>query len=111
MIRYTTPSQEFVFQEDPQINYTRIVISYSQNNEIILEKEKSDLSFFTEEKENDTLYIASFRMTQEETAKFSPLSRVTIQIRVLTEDGNALASVKFECTVEDVLKKEVLYET
>lgn len=110
MIRFTTPLQEFIFEEDPQLNFTRIVISYSQKDKIILEKEKSDLEFSEPTGYNQSTYVASFRLTQEETAKFDPDDIVSIQVRVLTVDGNSLPSEIFECSVDDVLKKEVLYE-
>lgn len=110
MIRFTTPSQEFVFHEDPRVNFNRIVVSYAQRGKIIVEKEKNDL-IFTETKECDeTVYVASFKMTQEETGKFTPDVPLVIQVRVLTEDGDSLASDKFEIPVDNVLKKEVLYE-
>lgn len=110
MIRFTTPSQEFVFHEDPQVNFNRIVVSYAQRGKIIVEKEKSDLTFEEAKEYGETVYVASFKMTQEETGRFAADVPVMIQVRVLTEDGNSLASDKFERTVDNVLKKEVLYE-
>lgn len=48
MIRFTTPRQEFSFSINPQENFNRIVISYAQRGKIIIEKEKSDLTFSTD---------------------------------------------------------------
>lgn len=111
MYRATTPKQIFIFEVDPS-EFTRILITYSQNGQIILEKEKDDLTF--EEVTNafnDIIgYSAWFRMSQEETKKFSaaPGKLVTVQVRVLTSSNEALASDKKTFTMQDVLNDEVL---
>ena len=43
MIRATTPKQVFTFEQNPNI-FEKILITYAQNDKIILEKEKSDLT-------------------------------------------------------------------
>lgn len=103
--RYTTPIQEFTFHEDPNLNFNKIVIFYAQSGNIILRKEKSDLSI---NKIDKNLYIASFKMTQEESSNFKSGVPVIIQVRVLTYDENVLISDDFECSVNDVLGEELL---
>lgn len=111
MIRATTPKHMFIFETDPSI-YSRILITYSQNDSIVLEKEKEDLTI--EEQENHcsgkTEWVAWFRMTQEETKKFTAGNGrlAKVQVRVLTTSGEALASEKKTITVQDVLNDEVL---
>lgn len=110
MIRATTPKHMFVFDTDPS-EFKTILITYAQGDQIILEKQKDDLTI--EEQQNacmETEYIAWFRMTQEETKLFTatPGNKVTVQVRVLTYDGESLASEKKTLAVQDVLNDEVL---
>ena len=104
MIRATTPLQEFTFEEDPS-QFTRILITYAQDDNIVLEKEKEDLTFAVDEESGG--YVASFRMTQEEANLFE-VEPVQVQVRVLTAAGEALAGDKTTFRVEDVLNDEVL---
>ena len=104
MIRATTPIHQFIFDTDPEL-FDRILITYAQNGRIVLEKEKEDLTF--EEQTEEGKYPAYVRLTQEETKLFSERT-VNIQVRVLTQGGEALASDKKAIKVEDVLNDEVL---
>ena len=111
MIRATTPKHMFIFDTDPTI-YSKILITYQQNGQNILEKTKDDLSF--EEVESpctgETKFAAWFRLTQEESNKFKagPGKQVIVQVRALTTDNEALASDKKTFNVQDVLNDEVL---
>ena len=105
MIRATTPYHEFVFTEDPSA-FTRILITYSQEENIVLEKEKSDLTII-ENPAVEGQYIASYRMTQEEANLFD-VGAVRVQVRVLTTNGDAMASVISTLPIEEVLNDEVL---
>ena len=70
-----------------------------------------DLTFETvTDRLNKTLYQASFKLTQEETKRFSakPKNMVDIQVRALTIGGDAMASDKKSISVQDVLNDEVL---
>lgn len=110
MIRATTPKHTFIFEDDPTA-YERILITYVQGDEIVMEKEKDDLTFETVETEClTTEYHASLRLTQDETKKFQASSGkpVRVQVRVLTSSGEALASDKKTIGVQDVLNDEVL---
>lgn len=112
MIRATTPKHMFYFESDPSV-YSKILITYMQNGGIVLEKTKDDL--IIEEvaapcDETKTVYVAWFRLTQEETKMFQagPGNQVIVQVRVLTTANEALASDKKVFNVQDVLNDEVL---
>lgn len=110
MIRATTPIHTFVFEEDPS-GYERILITYAQGGSIVMEKEKQDLSFETMEDvlSHKQRFKAFFRLSQEDTKKFKAGGgQVQVQVRVLTENGEALASDKKTISVQDVLNDEVL---
>lgn len=107
MIRATTPLQEFTFETNPA-DFARILITYKQDENIVLEKTQDDLSFSSYIGEDGIIvYIASFRMTQEEANLFEP-EPVRVQVRVLTSDAEALASDITTVKVSDVLDDEVL---
>lgn len=103
MRRATTPLHNFMFEENPT-TFERILITYAQGNNIVLEKEKSDLSFTNN---GDGTWTASFRMTQEEANNFK-VYPTSVQVRVLTTDGEALASNIFAVNIKNVLDDEVL---
>ena len=72
MIRATTPKHSFIFDIDPEENFKKILITYSQNGNVIFEKTKEDLTFEQGVScVGETEYIASFRLTQEETKMFT----------------------------------------
>ena len=107
MIRATTPLQEFTFETNPA-DFARILITYKQDEVIVMEKTQSDLSFSSYIGEDGIIvYVAAFRMTQEEANMFQP-EPVRVQVRVLTSDGEALASDITTMRVTDVLDDEVL---
>lgn len=110
MIRATTPKHTFIFEEDPETSFKSILITYSQNGQIVLEKTKDDLEFSSFLENKKTMYSATYRLTQEETNKFEskPRNMVDIQIRALTYNNEALASDKRSIQVQDVLNDEVL---
>ena len=111
MIRATTPKHSFIFTVDPS-EFDKILITYKQGGNIVLEKTEADLTF--EEQENpcsgETEYVAWYRLSQEETKLFSPTggTNCQVQVRVLTNEGEALASDKKTISVQDVLNDEVL---
>lgn len=111
MIRATTPRHVFVFEDiNPEENFASILVTYAQNDQIVLEKTKDDLEFSTETCGKKQVYIASYRLTQEETKLFSskPRNVVDVQVRALTHAGDVYASDKRSITVQDVLNDEVL---
>lgn len=109
MYRATTPKHSFIFDVNPDEAFKTILISYAQDNKIILEKDKSNLSFIeTIDCKGKTVYEASLRLSQEETKSFNSNKTVSVQVRVLTYNDEALASDKITVSVKDVLNDEVL---
>ena len=111
MIRATTPKQVFIFETNPS-EFEKILITYVQNDSIVLEKQKSDLTVDPVTNPSDKVvgYAAWFRMTQEETKRFlsGPGKQVSVQVRVKTPSGEVLASDKKTFSVQNVLNDEVL---
>jgi len=108
MVRLTTPIHSFSFETDPSL-YERLLITYKQGRKIVLEKEKDDLVI--EERADpqvERIWIASFKLTQEETKAFNVNTPVQIQVRALMADGTALASEMYTIAIADVLNDEVL---
>ena len=111
MIRATTPKHIFTFDVDPEETFSEILITYAQNGKIVLEKHKSDLMFETCDCFGGKLvYRAFVKLTQEETKLFTanPKGVVSVQVRALTEDGDAIASDVDQISVQNVLNDEVL---
>ena len=99
MVRGTTPILQFNLPFSCS-NISVLYITAKQYDVVVLEKDLSDCIV------NDT--SVSLKLTQEETLKLQPNRRITIQIRVKTHDGTALASQKFECDVKDILREGVI---
>lgn len=95
LIRGTTPTLAFKlpFQADL---LTEAWITLAQNKCEILTKELSDCTV-----QDD---IISVKLTQAETMMLCANDMTQIQIRALTEDGNALASVVINVKTEAIIK-------
>lgn len=99
MRRGTTPTHTFTLPFDAE-SVQAVQVIYRQNgvNVLILDKDDCTLS-------GNAL---SVRLTQEDTFAFDESANVEIQIRVLTADGEALASDPMQircgrCLTEDIL--------
>ena len=99
MIRATTPTHRFTLPFDYAQYVKKILITYSQRGEIVLEKHENDVQIDGN--------IVSYKLTQEETKLFSN-GDVRIQVRVLTLNNEALASEKYSMHIDNVLNDEVL---
>ena len=108
MIRATTPIHKFIFKNINPETFKELNIYYAQQGVELLKKTKADCSFTTEETEDDTLYIAKVKLTQEETKLFKSKYKCKIQLRALTEGDDALATIEYEVPVLDVINDEVL---
>lgn len=109
MYRATTPKHTFIFDVNPDETFKTILITYAQDNLIILEKYKEDLTVIeTTDCKGKTVYEASLRLTQSETNYFNANQTVSVQVRALTYDDEAVASEKKTISVKDVLNDEVL---
>ena len=100
MIRATTPTHKFVLPFDYASYVKELLITYRQGNEIILEKDKNGVSF-----DGNTIYL---HLSQEETNLFKVNISVDIQVRVLTNRNEAMASEIYKLSVKEVLNDEVL---
>ncbi len=104
MFRATTPRHIFYFRGvDPEA-FRTILITYAQGGGIVLEKTKADLTFI---EPVDGVYKAYLRLTQEESNLFKS-GNVSIQVRAVTDAGDALASEIKNLKVQEVLDDEVL---
>ena len=111
MFRATTPKHTFIFDVDAETLFSEILITYAQNGQIILNKSKDDLTFETDiDCHDETIYLASLRLTQQETNSFSTRSgdKVTVQVRAKTMDGDVVAFNKMTISLQDVLNDEVM---
>ena len=106
MIRATTPRHEFLFEDNPD-TFSKMLITYSQQGKIVLEKTKEDMTFETVNGEASS-YLGWLRLTQEETKLFSDQMAASVQVRVLTTEGNAYASQIFQVHISHVLNDSVL---
>lgn len=108
MIRATTPTHKFTFNNLDPNTFKVLNVYYAQQGVELLSKSKEDFSFSSEETEDNILYIASVTLTQEETKLFKAKQKVEVQLRVLTADNRSLATPKYELSVWDVVNDEVL---
>lgn len=99
MIKGTTPTHYFNIAFDTSEIKT-LEITYAQEDEIILQKHKSDCVL--EGKRITT------KLTQEETFNFDCEKRVQIQLRVVTKSGAALAAYIKNVPIYKCLSNEVL---
>lgn len=103
MIRGTTPTHRFALPFDPA-EMKELLLTYAQDGAIVLERRGEELSFSG----RDGDWAVSHRLTQSESGLFRPGEPVRIQLRVLTQNDEALASEIVTVRVEDVLNDEVL---
>ncbi len=103
MIRYTTPTEKFIFfiLENPS-EYETILITFKQDEEIVLELTKDDLTF-----ENNNAYCM---LSQEQTALFKADRKlpILVQARYVTADGKAWATKEVVLGIYDVLNQGVI---
>lgn len=99
MIRGTTPTHIFRLPFNTSlIDEVRII--YAQSDEQLLIKEKDDC-----ELNDDTISVT---LSQEDTFKFDCTKCVQIQVRILTLEGQALASSIKHIKVDKCLDSEVM---
>ena len=98
MIRGTTPTHVFELPFDTDL-ISKAKVIYAQSDAILFTKDKAVCECAAN--------VISVKLTQEETLKFDCRKAVQIQIRILTTDGNALASEIKLVGVEKCLESEV----
>ena len=108
MIRGTTPTHTFCFENMEPASFKVINIYYAQQGKELFVKTKDDCTFTTKETEDGIVYLAQVMLSQEETLMFKPKYDVSIQVRVLTIDDRSLATQEYKVPVFDVINDEVL---
>lgn len=99
MIRGATPTH--IFKLPFEVEYIKCArIVYSQNDEVILEKETSDCMM-----QGNRISVC---LTQEETLLFNCSYLTQVQLRILTIDDISLPSRIFWIDTKKCLKSEVL---
>lgn len=105
----STPTHFFTFPIKAD-DIDKILITYMQDGQIVLQKSKDDLEF--EEKELDdgsAIIVGSFQFTQEESLLFDGRKpKYCIQVKVKTNAGDVLVSDVRYYDVEPDISKEVL---
>ena len=99
MIRGTTPTHTFTLPFDAS-TFKTIRVIYSQGSEPTLVKTGDEVKA-----SGNTLTV---KLTQDDTLKFSTKSVVKIQIRLLSHDGEALASDIMCKSALELLENEVI---
>ena len=99
MIRGTTPLLHFSLPFSVS-NLSVLYITAKQSNIVVFEKSLDDCIVHDPR--------VTVKLTQEETLRLQPNKKIILQVRAKTHDGTALASQKFECNVNDILKEGVI---
>lgn len=99
MRRGTTPTHTFYLPFDAAV-VSKVRIIYAQNDEEVFTKETADCTL------SDMKVVT--KLTQEETLSLDQRKNVQIQLRVITTDGDALASNVITKGVLELLEDEVL---
>ena len=108
MIRGTTPTHTFTFNNlDPE-TFKVMNVYYAQQGVEVLKKTKDCFSFSSSETDIGIVYSAQVTLTQQETLAFNPKQSVKVQMRALTADDRSLATKEYELSVWTVINDEVL---
>lgn len=99
MKRTSTVTHEFETELDWLQIMEKLIVTYKQEDKIILEKTENDVTF-----NGNVLEVV---LSAEETKEFSA-GLVSIEIKVLTKGGQNINSDKIVRTVDDVLNDKVL---
>lgn len=100
MIKGTTPTHKFSVPAEVVGKIKEIKITYEQNGVDIITKRTEDCTVSGDE--------VSVRLTQTDTFMFDHEAVVNIQIRILTVNGDALASFPLQVNAVECLDDEVL---
>lgn len=98
MYRASTPTHRFRIPIAPE-NIAKILLTYTQNDKIVLEKTEADLT--------NEGHVWSLTLTQEETNLFAS-DYAQVQVRYLGTDGRSFPSRKFRLFVGAVSNDEVM---
>lgn len=104
MYRATTPTHTFTLPVDTS-TLAEILVSYRQGN-VSIDKHYEDGTLPPGMTLDGAKVIV--KLTQEEANKFKGENQASVQVRVLTASGDALASKRFGITIKEVINDEVL---
>ena len=99
MIRGTTSTLQFAFPFELN-NVAELWVTLKQDNNIVLDKTLVDCELDGS--------VLTLRLTQQDTLKLNAFLPVAIQIRIRTNDGNAVASNIITTSVGQILKDGVI---
>ena len=99
MVRGTTPALQFEFPFE-LTNVAELWVTLKQDNNIVLDKTLTDCALDGS--------ILTLRLTQQDTLKLNAFLPVAIQVRIRTNDGNAVASNIITTSVGQILKDGVI---
>lgn len=105
MLRGTTPTHVFSKLPVTSDNIVSMWVSYFQNGEEVLTKEKDSVTF-TDDFEEETC-IAEVHLTQEDTLLFD-YGNASVQVRLLLSDDTALASDEVPICVKRIIKDGII---
>ena len=100
MIRTTTPTHILKFPFDPA-DCDEILVTYKQNDRIVVEREKPDVTINSEE------HTIEYTLTQQETKSFSALGIVYLQVKC-RQNETVMASDMKTLKVEQVLNDDLM---
>lgn len=99
MIRGTTPTHNFKLPFETRL-VKEVMVIYAQDDKELFHKDRYDCKM-----EGNTISVT---LTQDDTLLFNHKKNVQIQIRILTEAGDALASNIHVVSVKNCLNDEVI---
>ena len=99
MIRGTTSTLQFAFPFELN-NVAELWVTLKQDNNIVLDKTLADCELDGS--------VLTLRLAQQDTLKLNAFMPVAIQVRIRTNDGNAVASNIITTSVGQILKDGVI---
>lgn len=105
IIRGTTPTIEINVKSDIDLSTVDVIWIYiSQQKQVKVDKQTSDVSFDVQEKK---IFVT---LSQDDTLALKADVDTLFQIRILLTNGTALATIASDVTVREVYKEGVIEE-
>ena len=103
MYRGTTPQLEVIVTGVDFAEVAELWLTIGQNGRPIINKDLEDLTI-----EDNTIYVT---FTQEDTLALRACSSTYLQLRVLMNDGTAIATPVKKLNVNEIIKDGIIGET
>lgn len=103
MYRGTTPQLEVIVTGVDFTEVAELWLTIGQNGRPIVNKDLEDLTI-----EDNTIYVT---FTQEDTLALRACSSTYLQLRVLMNDGTAIATPVKKLNVNEIIKDGIIGET